>query len=72
MTLRSIESWQEYRRKEHELLDFNRYRPRPNGIACPKCSAEMVDTSPNISLTSNPPQKYVHCPACEFSTTVLQ
>lgn len=40
--------------------------PRANGIACPQCGAEMIDSSPGITLTSMPPQKHVHCPACGF------
>jgi len=36
--------------------------PVPNGIACPKCGEELVDSQPNVTLTSMPPQKNVHCP----------
>lgn len=45
--------------------------PRPNGIECPVCrknknsSVEMMD-SDNIVLTSNPPQKNIHCPTCGY------
>lgn len=35
--------------------------PQLNGIACPKCGCELYDTNPNITLTSNPPQKNTHC-----------
>lgn len=41
--------------------------PRPNGIACPKCGGELLDSSPMITLTSYPPQKNVHCPACDYT-----
>lgn len=37
-----------------------------NGVACPKCGDEMYDTNPNLTLTSNPPKKSVHC-KCGFS-----
>lgn len=40
--------------------------PQPNGIACPKCSKELVDSRPNVTLTSYPAQKNVHCPACGY------
>ena len=33
--------------------------PQPNGIKCPKCGEELMDTYPMI-LTSDPPQKNVH------------
>ncbi len=36
-------------------------KPKPNGIACPKCGSELIDTNPMITLTSNPLQKNVHC-----------
>lgn len=35
-----------------------------NGIACPECGKELLDSNPGIVLTSYPPQKNIHCPAC--------
>jgi hypothetical protein len=35
--------------------------PKPNGIACPKCGNELMDTNPNATLTSYPAQKDIHC-----------
>lgn len=40
--------------------------PRPNGIACPQCGHELKDSRPIVTLTSNPPQKDVHCDACDY------
>lgn len=40
--------------------------PKPNGIACPKCGNELMDTNPMITLTSYPAKKDVHCPKCEY------
>jgi len=40
--------------------------PRPNGIACPKCGNELMDTNPMMTLTSHPAKKDVHCPKCEY------
>lgn len=37
------------------------HTPQPNGIACPKCGAELVDPRPNETLTSFPPQKNTAC-----------
>jgi hypothetical protein len=55
------------------LDEFNRSRrptrsdvPAPNGIACPDCGGELWDSSPGLILTSSPPQKNVHCPACHY------
>lgn len=59
--------------EEHnaERLEAHRNRmaerqPHPNGIECPKCKAELWDSAPMCLLTSNPPQKNVHCPACGY------
>ena len=41
--------------------------PRPNGIACPKCGNELMDTNPMMTLTSHPAQKNVHCPKCGYT-----
>ena len=40
--------------------------PRLNGIACPKCGAELYDSNPMVTLTSMPAQKNVHCSKCDY------
>jgi hypothetical protein len=40
--------------------------PIPNGIACPKCGNELMDTNPMMTLTSHPAKKNVHCSKCEY------
>lgn len=42
-------------------MNLNSNEPVPNGIACPKCGNEMVDSEPMVILTSNPAQKNVAC-----------
>lgn len=37
-----------------------------NGIACDYCGNELVDTRPNVILSSYPPQKSVFCDKCGF------
>lgn len=51
-------------------LDTNRLMTagHPNGIACPKCGAEMWDTNPSVMLTSWPPRYSIHCPECGHTT----
>ena len=39
--------------------------PILNGITCPKCSEELYDSNPMITLTSMPAQKNVHCSKCD-------
>ena len=41
-------------------------KPTGNGIACPRCEGELVDSSPGVTLMCNPPKKDVHCPACHY------
>lgn len=42
-------------------------KPHANGIECPECGKELRDSDPMCVLTSNPPQKNVHCPSCGYS-----
>jgi DNA-directed RNA polymerase subunit RPC12/RpoP len=39
---------------------------KPNGIACPNCGHELLDSNPTVCLTSWPPQYNTHCPACDY------
>lgn len=41
-------------------------KPHPNGITCPNCGEELMDSIPMIILTSNPPQKKVCCSSCDY------
>lgn len=34
---------------------------RPNGLACPTCGIELMDTNPFETLTSFPAKKAIHC-----------
>ena len=61
-----LKSLQEHN-KESMRLFFKQNTPQPNGIACPKCGAELVDTDPNVVLTSYPPQKHVGCLKCDYT-----
>jgi DNA-directed RNA polymerase subunit M/transcription elongation factor TFIIS len=44
----------------------NLYKPRKNGIECPTCGKELYDTKPMQTLTSDPPQKVIHCKHCGY------
>lgn len=44
---------------------FNQ-EPQLNGIACPNCGEELYDTNPNVTLTSDPPQKNIGCIKCDY------
>ena len=40
--------------------------PEPNGIECPICKTELLDSFPMVTLASNPPSKDIYCPKCDF------
>lgn len=64
--MKTLDEHDQERRKYHRI---NRLaEPEPNGIACPDCGAELVDTNPTITLMSLPPRKYVSC-QCGFQST---
>lgn len=45
---------------------LNNRSKKKNGIECPKCKSELYDSSPMITLASNPPRKNIHCESCDF------
>lgn len=62
--------------QDHNARAAEAYRklgePRLNGIACPNCAKELFDSSPSITLTTSPPQKHVHCSACDYRGTAFK
>lgn len=61
--------------EEHNKLRFENYNqsiygtPRKNGIECPECGEELLDSSPNLVLTSYPPKLDIHCEKCNYRGT---
>ena len=64
--LKSLTEFNADKQAEFERQERLRKAPNANGIACPECGKELWDTFPMVTLTSNPPQKNVHCPACGY------
>lgn len=59
-------SLEEHNNKNRNLhIDSN--ESIPNGIACPKCGEELVDSNPNQTLLSYPPQKNIECIKCKYT-----
>jgi hypothetical protein len=54
--------------KRHGAL-YNYTNSRGNGIACPECGWELLDSNPSEMLLSNPPQFRVHCSFCDYHGT---
>ena len=46
--------------------NLNNDEPVKNGIACPSCNAELMDSNPRVTLASYPPQKNTKCSECEY------
>jgi DNA-directed RNA polymerase subunit RPC12/RpoP len=61
----SLLTLEQHNNKRRERLEPS--HTRPNGIACPECNLELVDTDNRYTLTSSPPQKNIHCPACGWA-----
>lgn len=59
-----LKTLEQYNKERFEALKASE-KVRPNGIACPRCNSEMVDSGDSI-LTSLPPQMKVDCPACGY------
>ncbi len=64
MPLKNLE---EHNTERERLYRFTYEYPQPNGIACPECREELMD-SDALSLTSMPPKRNIHCPGrnCVF------
>lgn len=50
-------------RREHYIRKETMFY---NGIICPDCGVELIDTDPYMTLTSNPPQKSIGCINCDY------
>ncbi len=62
-TLRDLDEADKEARKRYTL---SWGKPWPNGIACPECGAELMDTSPGEVMTSLPPCTVTYCPECKY------
>ena len=63
----SLEDYNKAMREHFGDVQHSENKPRPNGIACPECGTELLDSHPMMQLASNPPQKNVNCPKCEYA-----
>jgi len=59
----------EYNNKYFRELNERKGRIEHTGIKCPKCGKEMIYGGDMI-LTTNPPQRYIYCLPCNYSTTI--
>lgn len=60
----SLDRWDQERK--HQKGDAGFGAPKLNGIACPICEEELLDSKPNITLASYPARKNIHCQSCGY------
>ena len=41
--------------------------PELNGLHCPECEEELLDSHPNTILTTHPARKEVKCSSCDYT-----
>ena len=63
-TLIPLAGWNRRRMERYHLLRSR--KSRPNGIACPECGSELLDTDTAQPLSSSPPRLAIHCEHCRF------
>lgn len=56
----------EANQERRAVHSFNFNTPTKNGISCPNCGEELLDSSPMMTLTSNPSKKNIHCESCDY------
>lgn len=61
--LKTLEEHNTLRAAAHDAMAQR--SPRANGIACPQCGKELVDSNPSV-LASNPPKKNTKCLSCDY------
>ena len=57
----------QFNQERADAMANNWNKPTLNGIACPKCGAECIDSNPSITLTSNPPRAMIACSKCDYA-----
>lgn len=62
-------SLREHNARRQQPVYFPSSEPVPNGIACPECGKELVDSTPGVALLTHPIQYRIHCPSCGYSGT---
>jgi hypothetical protein len=62
-------SLQEHNAHRQQPVCYPVSKPIPNGIACPECGKELVDSKPDQALLTYPIQYRIHCPSCDYSGT---
>lgn len=65
MSERKLKSLEDHNREKMNFgYDLFIDNPVPNGIACPECGEEMMDSNPMCMLACIPPKKNIDCPSC--------
>lgn len=65
--MKKLKTLEEHNKHHSPLYSFDLSKPIKNGIACPKCGEELIDSNPMAVLCSNPPKKNIKCESCDYS-----
>ena len=60
-TNKKLKTLKQYEDEKIEGFTIKEGKLHFNGLKCPKCGSELIDSRPGIALLSNPPKKYIHC-----------
>lgn len=56
----------EHNAERLEAIRLSNTYPKLNGIECPKCKSELMDSN-NSVLCSYPPKRKVQCSKCDYT-----
>lgn len=62
--LKSLNEWNQERFQKLKV-DSNQF----NGISCPDCGSELIDSEPGVLFLSDPPKKSIKCIKLECNYT---
>lgn len=61
MNKEKLQTLEEFNQEQLKRYFKDKHPVKKNGIACPECGEELMDTNPSFRLLSYPPQTSVHC-----------
>jgi len=64
--MKKLKPLQEFNDEQATNYQNHYSESKPNGLACPLCGEELLDSRPGITLMSYPPQKDVKCSNCSY------
>ena len=60
----SLDDYNAIQRKKYDNIRPAGYY---NGIECPLCGEELIDSNPHYIMATDPPRKNIKCLSCNFA-----